>query len=120
MQNSWNFVKITKFPEILEILVNFQKFSDFCGSYGNGPQMARELKRAWYKTLMCRELKGGRGLSIPILSPSDSLLPFQVVDALIQTSVCMVRTVLSCATVSYLATEDPDPIGILTVSQKTI
>ena len=28
------------------------------------------------------------------------------------------RTVLSCAPVSYLATEDPDPIGILMVSQK--
>ena len=28
------------------------------------------------------------------------------------------KTVLSCAPVSYLATEDPDPIGILMISQK--
>ena len=36
-------------------------------------------------------LRGGEGVSVPILSPSDSLFPFQVEDALIQTPVCMVR-----------------------------
>ncbi len=94
LQNSSKFAKFLRFHKNLEISGNFSKFSKFQlflrlvrKGCPDGQHTEAHTWKIPYVALR------GRGVSVPIFPPSDSLLSFQVVDALIQTSVCMVRKV---------------------------